>query len=95
LKTENNPLKFEGKYVVVPRPNAATISADKKLYIEVLLTQCLFLCWYFDNDVSASAPGLTKVGNGKYNMSGGTEVVISVSGKMSDVKLQLIKKYTE
>jgi hypothetical protein len=22
-----------------------------------------------DNDVSASAPGLTKVGNGKYNMS--------------------------
>jgi hypothetical protein len=23
------PLKFEGKYVVVPRPNAATISADK------------------------------------------------------------------
>jgi hypothetical protein len=23
------PLKFEGKYVVVPRPNSATISADK------------------------------------------------------------------
>jgi hypothetical protein len=41
-----------------------------------------------DNDVSASA-GLTKVGNGKYNMSpgGGTEVVISVSGKMSDGKV--------
>ena len=26
---KNIPLKFEGKYVVVPRPNSATISADK------------------------------------------------------------------
>jgi hypothetical protein len=48
-----------------------------------------------DNDVSASAPGLTKVGNGKYNMSpgGGTEVVISVSGKMSDGKVATEKVY--
>ena len=47
-----------------------------------------------DNDVTASAPGLTKVGNGKYNMSpgGGNEVVISVSGKMSDGKVATDKK---
>jgi hypothetical protein len=42
--------------VVVPRPNAATISADKMKRYEVLLTQCLFLLLVSDNDVSASAP---------------------------------------
>jgi hypothetical protein len=37
---------------------------------------------------SVSASALIKVGNGKYNMSpqSGNEVVISVSGKMSDGK---------
>jgi gliding motility-associated protein GldM len=88
------PLKFEGKYVVVPRPNAATISADKMRYIEVLLTQCLFLLLVFLTMMFLLLPGLTKVGNGKYNMSpgGGTEVVISVSGKMSDGKVATDKK---
>jgi hypothetical protein len=38
------PLKFEGKYVVVPRPNAATISADKmNVVYRGVVTQCLFL----------------------------------------------------
>jgi gliding motility-associated protein GldM len=47
-----------------------------------------------DSDVAASAVGLTKVGNGKYNMSpgGGNEVVISVTGKMSDGKVATDKK---
>jgi gliding motility-associated protein GldM len=90
------PLKFEGKYVVVPRPNAATISADKMnvVYRGVVNPMSISFAGISDNDVSASAPGLTKVGNGKYNMSpgGGTEVVISVSGKMSDGKVATDKK---
>jgi gliding motility-associated protein GldM len=59
----------------------------------VLLTHVYFFAGISDNDVSASAPGLTKVGNGRYNMSpGGGTVVISVSGKMSDGKVATDKK---
>jgi gliding motility-associated protein GldM len=82
------PLKFEGKYVVVPRPNSATISADKMNVVYRGVVNPM------SKDVVASAPGLTKVGNGKYNMSPGTgtEVVINVTGKMSDGKMASDKK---
>lgn len=90
------PLKFSGKYVVVPRPNSATISADKMnvVYRGVVNPMSISFAGISDSDVSASAPGLTKVGNGKYNMSpgGGNEVVISVSGKMADGKVANDKK---
>jgi gliding motility-associated protein GldM len=48
-----------------------------------------------DNFVTASAPGLTKAGaNGKYNLKpqAGTEVTVSVSGKMTDGKTVTDKK---
>jgi hypothetical protein len=87
------PLKFEGKYVVVPRPNAATISADKMnvVYRGVVNPMSIF-CWYLTM-MFLLLPWFTKVGNGKYNMSpgGGTEVVI-MSGKMSDGKVATDKK---
>jgi gliding motility-associated protein GldM len=90
------PLKFGGTYVVVPRPNSATISADKMnvVYRGVVNPMSISFAGISDNDVTASATGLTKVGNGRYNMSpgGGTEVVISVSGKMSDGKVANDKK---
>jgi hypothetical protein len=56
-----------------------------------------FFAGISDNDVSASAPGLTKVGNGKYNMSpgGGKKLLLVSQVKCLMVKLQLIKKYTE
>ena len=42
------PLKFAGKYVVVPRPNSATISADKmNVVYRGVVTQCLFLLLVF------------------------------------------------
>jgi hypothetical protein len=47
LKTENNSFKFEGKYVVVPRPNAATISADKMNGVQRCCNNVYFFCWYF------------------------------------------------
>jgi gliding motility-associated protein GldM len=90
------PLKFAGKYVVVPRPNSATISADKMnvVYRGVVNPMSISFAGISDSDVQASAPGLTKVGNGKYNMSpgGGNEVVISVTGKMSDGKVATDKR---
>ncbi|MDG2433220.1 gliding motility protein GldM [Flavobacterium sp.] len=90
------PLKFTGKYVVVPRPNSATISADKMnvVYRGVVNPMSISFAGISDSDVSASAPGLSKVGNGKYNMSpqGGNEVVINVSGKMSDGKVATDKR---
>ena len=90
------PLKFAGKYVVVPRPNSATISADKMnvVYRGVSNPMTISFAGIPDNAVNASAPGLSKVGNGKYvmNPGGGNEVVVSVSGKMSDGKVASDKK---
>jgi gliding motility-associated protein GldM len=90
------PLKFQGKYVVVPRPNSATISADKMnvVYRGVVNPMSISFAGISDSDVTASAPGLTKLGNGKYSMSpgGGNEVVINVSGKMSDGKVATDKR---
>ncbi|RVT74377.1 gliding motility protein GldM [Flavobacterium sufflavum] len=95
------PLKFSGKYVVVPKPNSATISADKMnvVYRGVVNPISVSFAGISDKDVNASAPGLSKVGSGKYNMSpqGGNEVVINVSGKLpngqtvSDKKVFRIK----
>jgi gliding motility-associated protein GldM len=90
------PLKFAGKYVVVPRPNSATISADKMnvVYRGVSNPMTISFAGIPDNAVNASAPGLTKVGNGKYvmNPGGGNEVIVNVSGKMSDGKVASDKK---
>jgi len=83
------PLKFEGNYVVVPRPNSATISADKMnvVYRGVVNPMTISFAGVSDNNVTASAAGLTKgSGNGKYNMSPGqgNEVLITVVGKLPD-----------
>ena len=86
---KNIPLPFKGNYVVVPRPNSATIAADKMnvVYRGVVNPMTISFAGVSDNNVTASAPGLTKAsGNGKYNMSPGqgTEVVINVTGKLPD-----------
>jgi gliding motility-associated protein GldM len=83
------PLKFAGNYVVVPRPNSATISADKMnvVYRGVVNPMTISFAGVSDNNVTASGTGLTKgSGNGKYNMSPpqGNEVLISVTGKLPD-----------
>ena len=83
------PLKFAGNYVVVPRPNSATIAADKMnvVYRGVVNPMTISFAGVSDNNVSASASGLSKgSGNGKYNMSPGqgNEVLISVVGKLPD-----------
>ncbi|RAR71567.1 type IX secretion system motor protein PorM/GldM [Flavobacterium aciduliphilum] len=91
------PLKFEGKYVVIPRPNSANISADKMnvVYRGLPNPMTISFAGIGDNNVTASAPGLTKAGaNGKYilNPGSGDEVLVTVNGKMSDGKTVTDKK---
>ena len=90
------PLKFAGNYVVVPRPNQATISADKMnvVYRGLPNPMSISFAGIGDNNVNASAPGLSKSGAGKYNLvpGSGNEVTVSVSGKMADGKSVTDKK---
>jgi len=90
------PLKFEGKYVVVPRPNSANISADKMnvVYRGLPNPMTISFAGIPENDVTASAPGLSSVGKGKYNLNpgSGTEVTITATGKMADGKSASDKK---
>ncbi|HEX8268953.1 MAG TPA: gliding motility protein GldM [Flavobacterium sp.] len=85
------PLPFTGKYVVVPRPNSANISADKMnvVYRGLPNPMTISFAGIADNAVNASAPGLSKAGKpGTYNLSpgSGTEVTVSVTGKLPDGK---------
>jgi gliding motility-associated protein GldM len=90
------PLKFAGKYVVVPRPNSATISADKMnvVYRGVPNPMSISFAGVADNSVNASAPGMSKTGNGKYILKPGpgATVMINVSAKLPDGKVVSDKK---
>ena len=90
-------LPFTGKYVVVPRPNSANISADKMNVVYRGLPNPLTISFagIGDNNVSASAPGLSPAGGkGKYNLNpgSGTEVTVTATGKMTDGKSVSDKK---
>ncbi len=95
------PLKIAGNYVVVARPKSATISADKMnvVYRGVSNPMTISFAGISDDKVSASAPGLSKLGGGKYVMSpqAGTQTSITVTGtlpdgsKVSDSKVFRIK----
>ena len=81
------PLKFEGNYVVVPKPNSATISADKMnvVYRGVTNPISVSFAGIGEDKVTASGPGLSPSGGkGKYSMrpTSGNEAVITVSGKL-------------
>ncbi|WP_412983890.1 gliding motility protein GldM [Pontimicrobium sp. IMCC45349] len=85
---EELKIPIKANYVVVPRPNSATISADKMnvVYRGVENPMTISFAGVPDNKVNANAPGLRKVANGKYIMSpqGGREVTISVSATLDD-----------
>jgi gliding motility-associated protein GldM len=86
---EDVVIDFESTYAVVPKPNEATISADKMnvVYRGVNNPMTISFAGVSDNNVSASAPGLSKTsGVGKYIMSpsSGKEVSINVTGTLPD-----------
>lgn len=82
------PIDVKGNYVVVNKPNSATIAADKMnvVYRGVTNPMTITFTGIPDNKVNASGEGLTKVSGSKYEMrpGNGKEVVISVSGKLDD-----------
>lgn len=87
-KGEELPIQFTGNYVVVPRPNSATISADKMnvVYRGVDNPMTISFAGVPDNKVNATAPGLKKLSNGKYMMrpTTGTNVTINVTARLDD-----------
>ncbi len=95
-------LPIKGNYVVVPKPNSATISADKMnvVYRGVVNPMTISFAGISADKVSASAPGLSSAGKpGAYKMNpgSGTEAIINVTGtlpdnsKVSDKKVFRIK----
>jgi gliding motility-associated protein GldM len=84
-------LPFKGTYVVVPRPNSATISADKMnvVYRGVPNPMTISFAGVAANNVSASAAGMSSAGAaGKYTLrpGSGSTVMINVSAKLPDGK---------
>ena len=82
-------IPVKSTYAVVPKPNSATISADKMnvVYRGVANPMTISFAGVSDNNVSANAAGLTKSsGVGKYimNPGSGREVAINVSGTLPD-----------
>ncbi len=82
------PLKFNGTYVVVPRPNSATISADKMnvVYRGVENPITVTFPGVASDKVRASAPGMSGGSNGKYILrpGQGSEVVITATATLPD-----------
>jgi len=82
-------IPVKSTYAVVPKPNSATISADKMnvVYRGVANPMTISFAGVSDNNVSANASGLSKAsGVGKYimNPGSGREVAINVSGTLPD-----------
>ncbi|WP_031426002.1 gliding motility protein GldM [Flavimarina sp. Hel_I_48] len=85
---EPKSIPIRSEYAVINRPNSATISADKMnvVYRGVANPMTISFAGIADNNVSASAPGLSKGGSSSYTMSPGSgrEVTINVSGTLPD-----------
>ena len=75
-------------YAVVNKPNSATISADKMnvVYRGVVNPMTITFAGVSSNNIQASAPGLSKLGKGRYEMrpGAGKEVKINVVGTLPD-----------
>lgn len=86
---EETEVEVNSSFATVPKPNSATISADKMnvVYRGVSNPMTISFAGVSDNKVAANAPGLSKAsGVGKYVMNPGTgrEVTINVSGTLPD-----------
>ena len=90
-------LPIKGNYVVVPKPNSATISADKMnvVYRGVVNPMTISFAGVSDNNVVANASGMSKGSKpGQYNIKPGqgTEMTINVTAKLPDGKNVTDKK---
>ena len=82
----------KSSFATVSKPNSATISADKMnvVYRGVQNPMTISFAGIPDNNVNASAQGLSRVSGSKYVMDAtriqGREVTINVTGKLPDGK---------
>ncbi|HUH45772.1 MAG TPA: gliding motility protein GldM [Arenibacter sp.] len=85
---EEVPVKVSQSFATITKPNAAVISADKMnvVYRGVSNPITISIPGIPDNNVSASADGLTKQSGSKYAMNPGTgrTVSITATGKLPD-----------
>ncbi|MFI0430460.1 gliding motility protein GldM [Mariniflexile sp. HMF6888] len=85
---EDIEVPVKTSFATVPKPNAATISADKMnvVYRGVKNPMTISFAGIADNNVNASAQGLSRVSGSKYIMDAtriqGREVTINVTGKI-------------
>ncbi|GAK96630.1 hypothetical protein JCM19294_2143 [Nonlabens tegetincola] len=80
-------IPIKGEYAVIPKPNSATISADKMnvVYRGVDNPMTITFAGVPNNNVRANAPGLVSKGGSSYIMSpgAGKEVKINVSATLA------------
>jgi gliding motility-associated protein GldM len=98
--TENGvsvPVDFESKYSVIAQPDSPVISADKMNVVYRGLDNpiSISLPGVGDKDVKPSAPGLRKVGTGKYIMRPGASstVQIKVTAKVGNKTITRSKEF--
>ncbi|MDO7174112.1 gliding motility protein GldM [Mariniflexile sp. AS56] len=89
---KETPVAVSSSFATVPKPNAATISADKMnvVYRGVKNPMTISFAGIPDNSVTASGQGLSRLNGSKYIMDAtrvqGREVTINVTGKLPDGK---------
>ena len=87
---EETKVPVEQSFATVPKPNAATISADKMnvVYRGVKNPMTISFAGVSNNKISASAEGLSRTAGSKYIMDAtrikGREVTINVTGTLPD-----------
>jgi gliding motility-associated protein GldM len=90
---EELAVPVKSSFATVAKPNAATISADKMnvVYRGVKNPMTISFAGIADNNVNASAEGLSRAGGSKYIMDAtriqGREVTINVTGKIDGLNV--------
>ena len=95
---EETPVEVAQTFTTIPRPNEAVISADKMnvVYRGVVNPMTISMPGVPDNQVNASALGLSKKGGSNYIMkpnAGSAEVTIVVTGTFEGQKFTSSKKF--
>ena len=97
-KGEEIPVDVSQSFTTIPRPNEAVISADKMnvVYRGVVNPMTISMPGVPDNQVNASAPGLSRKSGPNYIMkpnAGSAEVTINVTGTFDGQKFSSSKKF--
>ena len=95
---QETPVEVAQSFTTIPRPNEAVISADKMnvVYRGVVNPMTISMPGVPDNQVTASAPGLSRKSGPNYIMkpnAGSAEVTIIVTGTFDGQKFSSSKKF--